>query len=124
MACSVPPRRTRTTWLPMRADHGLSPFDKLVKNGHERRARNEKSRLPITPRGLTHKEVALYCGLSIAGFDNYRRRGLLPGPTLPGKRYDIALIDRTMNMLSGIGYTAQPISALQEWRNARGARKP
>jgi hypothetical protein len=101
----------------------MSPFDKLVMNGNARRARNAASRPPIIPRALVHKEAAGYCGLSIAAFDSYRRRGLLPGPTLPGKRYDMELIDNALNKLSGIGDSAESMTALQEWRRARGARK-
>jgi hypothetical protein len=84
---------------------------------------NAAARSPITPRALTHKQAAEYCGLSVAGFDTYRWRGLLPEPTLPGKRYDVVLIDRAMDKLSGVGEEAELMSPLEMWRQARGARE-
>jgi hypothetical protein len=75
----------------------------------------------LKPRGLSHGEAAAYTGLAIATFDSYRRRGLLPRPTLPAKRYDRVLLDRAMDKLSGI---TPSITPLEEWKNRRGARQP
>lgn len=90
---------------------------------HPRRAVNAATRSPITPRALTHQQAAEYCGVSVAGFDNFRRRGLLPGPTLPGKRYDVVLIDRVLDKLSRVGEEAELMSPLEMWRQARRARE-
>ena len=72
----------------------------------------------IEPRGLKREQAAAYTGVSVATFDSYRRRGLLPRPTLPGKRYDRVLLDRAMDKLSGIGAT---VSSLDEWKSRRGS---
>jgi len=82
----------------------------------------KSDRRQIEPRGLNRRQAAGYAGLAIATFDLYRRRGLLPAATLPGKRYDRLLLDQAMDELSGIakgGATAP----LQEWRRSRGARQ-
>ena len=49
---------------------------------------------------------------------SYRRRGLLPGPTLPGKRYDKNVLDRAMDKLSGIAPVLNP---LDDWNAHRGS---
>jgi hypothetical protein len=71
-------------------------------------------------RGLTRKEIAAYCGLCPSAFGNAVRKGVLPGPTLPGKRYDRVLFDRAMNNLSGITEYVEPLSPLEDWKKRRG----
>lgn len=73
------------------------------------------------PRGLTREQAAAYVGLSMSGFDSARRRGVYPAATLPGKKHDRALLDKTMNELSGLA-PAQQLSALEAWKVARGRR--
>jgi hypothetical protein len=75
------------------------------------------------PRGLTRKEAAAYCRLSPSAFRNAVRDGILPHPTLPGKRYDRVLLDRVMNGLSGITENVEPLSPLDDWKKRRGANK-
>jgi hypothetical protein len=72
-------------------------------------------------RGLTRQEAAAYCRLSPSAFRNAVRDGLLPGSTLPGKRYDRILLDRVMNNLSGITDLVEPLSPLDKWKKSRGS---
>jgi hypothetical protein len=78
----------------------------------------------ITPRLLTRKQAAGYCGLSLQGFSEWVKRGIIP-PALPGTaRWDLKAIDIALDRLSGISET--PGSAFDEWkamRNAKAARK-
>lgn len=71
------------------------------------------------PRGLTRKEAAAYCGLSLSAFGNSVRDKVLPSPTMPGKRYDRILLDRVMNNLSGITDLVEPLSPLDKWKKSR-----
>jgi hypothetical protein len=75
----------------------------------------------ITPRGATRKQAAALFCLSLSGFDKARREGKIPGPTLPGRRYDLQLLQVAMNRMSGISTTesgAVP-SPLEQWRANR-----
>jgi len=74
-----------------------------------------------TVRGLTRKQAADFFGLSTSAFDKFRREGKIPGPTLPGGRYDLQLLQATMDRLSGIS-TEGGLSALEAWRKRRGTR--
>ena len=74
----------------------------------------------LIPRGLTRREAAAYFRLSPSAFRNAVRDGVLPGPTLPGKRYDRILLDRVMNNLSGITEHVEPLSPLDNWKKRRG----
>jgi hypothetical protein len=78
----------------------------------------------LIPRGLTRKEAAAYFRLSPSAFGNAVRDGFLPGPTLPGKRYDRMLLDRAMNKLSGITEHIEPLSSLDDWKKRRGTNEP
>jgi hypothetical protein len=77
----------------------------------------------IASRGLNRLQVSALVGLSPTAFDNARRDGKYPGPTLPGGRYDRILIERTMDRLSNIDDEGLPTLALDRWRN-RGSRAP
>jgi hypothetical protein len=56
----------------------------------------------LAPRGLTREAAAAYVGLSPAAFDKARRENKYPGPTLPGGKYDLVLLQLAMDRLSGI----------------------
>jgi hypothetical protein len=76
----------------------------------------------LAPRGLTREAAAAYVGLSPGAFDKARLDQKYPGPTLPGRRYDLVLLQIAMNRLSGLlteGETANPLDA---WRISRGSR--
>jgi len=74
----------------------------------------------ITPRGLTRKQAAIFFGLSLSGFDKARREGKIPLPTLPGKRYDMQLLQAAMNTMSGISAASTPLTdEYERWRQSR-----
>ncbi len=56
----------------------------------------------LAPRGLTREGAAAYVGLSPGAFDKARLEQKYPGPTLPGGRFDLVLLQVAMNRLSGI----------------------
>jgi hypothetical protein len=70
------------------------------------------------PRLLTREEAAAHCRLSTVGFDDWRRRKLVPGP-LPGThRWDRKALDAALDKLSGIEDRAEE-TPLQKWRRER-----
>lgn len=87
------------------------PQDRLIVN------------IGVTPRGMTRREAASYCGLSPSTFSKYVSTGILPSATFPGKRYDRALLDQRLNALSSITEVRQQLSPLEEWRRKRGPGK-
>jgi hypothetical protein len=76
----------------------------------------------LAPRGLTREAAAAYVGLSPAAFDKARLENKYPGPTLPGGRYDLVLLELAMDRLSGILTASEAASPLDAWRRSRGAR--
>jgi hypothetical protein len=76
----------------------------------------------LAPRGLTREAAAAYVGLSPAAFDKARLEQKYPGPTLPGRRYDLMLLNDVMNRLSDIVGESASTSPLDAWRINRGAR--
>jgi len=73
----------------------------------------------IAPRGITRRQAAIFFGLSLSGFDKARREGKIPLPTLPGKRYDMQLLQVAMNTMSGISPSTAPLSLLEQWKANR-----
>lgn len=81
---------------------------------------------PIEPRLLSREDAASYCGLSPDGFDDWRRRGLIPGPINGTRRWDRKALDLAIDKASGI--KAEPgeprgLSALEEWRRERDRQR-
>jgi hypothetical protein len=76
---------------------------------------------PRIVRGLTRKQAAAFFGLCTSAFDKFKREGKIPAPTLPGKRYDLQLLQATMDRFSGIS-TGDGLSPLETWRKRRGTR--
>lgn len=83
----------------------------------------------IEPRGLSREEAAAYVGLGARSFDEARKAGHYPAPTLPCGRYDRILLDRAMDKLSGVAVVppaAGPadqqaaMSDYQKWKEKRG----
>jgi hypothetical protein len=68
---------------------------------------------------MNGKETASLYGLSMSAFYKARSEGKIPGPTLPGKRYDRDLHERHMNKLSGI--IESESKPLDEWRKRNGS---
>lgn len=77
----------------------------------------------IQPRGMTKKAAAAYCGCaSLAAFDDWVRRGILPGPIPGTHRWDRKAIDLKLDLASGIESRRAPATALEEWRAKKNAR--
>jgi hypothetical protein len=75
--------------------------------------------MPLAPRLLSKKKAAAYCGLSLSGFDDWRRRGLLPGPIPGTNRWDVRLLDKALDKLSGLSQPDSlptPQNAYDEWK--------
>jgi hypothetical protein len=85
--------------------------------------KRQRRRVPpeLNSRGLDRRRAAELVGLSPSGYDQARREGKYPGPTLPGKKYDRKLIEQAMNRWSGLDEKQTPASALDRWRT-RGSR--
>ncbi len=74
--------------------------------------------LPLhTPRLLSRQQAAAYCGASPETFDDYRRRGIVPGPISGTNRWDRKHIDLWLDKASGIA--SKTNSSLDEWRAKR-----
>jgi hypothetical protein len=76
----------------------------------------------LVPRGLTRERAAAFVGLSPAAFDKARSEGKYPGPTLPGGRYDLVLLQASMDRLSGLITEGEARNPLDAWRDTRRAR--
>jgi hypothetical protein len=77
--------------------------------------------LMIAPRLLTRKQAAEYCRLSLQGFSEWVKRGIVP-PALPGTtRWDLKAIDAALDRASGL--TPTSMNALDQWRAARAAKR-
>jgi hypothetical protein len=74
----------------------------------------------LVPRGLTLDQAATFVGLSTSGFKKRQKMGDYPMPTLPGKRYDLRLLETAMDKLSDIQTTkASELSPLEAWKASR-----
>ena len=74
--------------------------------------------LPLqTPRLLSRQQAAAYCGVGLETFDDYRRRGIVPGPISGTNRWDRKLIDMWLDKASGL--EANTETSLDEWRAHR-----
>jgi hypothetical protein len=58
------------------------------------------------PRLMTREEAAAYCSISLNGFGNWVRNGIVPRPVPGTKRWDRRAIDKALDEISGIKPTA------------------
>ena len=72
---------------------------------------------PLQPRGLTREAAAAYCGLTPEGFDQWVKRGLVPGPIPGTQRWDRKAIDAALDRASGLDTIAS--SAFDTWKARR-----
>jgi hypothetical protein len=77
----------------------------------------------IAPRGLTRDDAAAYCGLSPEGFDEWVKRGIVPGPIPGTQRWDRKAIDVALDRASGLESPQEKEDAFERWR-ANHARTP
>ena len=70
--------------------------------------------LGMLPRVLTKDQAAEYCGCeSLAAFDDWQRRGIIPPPISGTTRWDRKAIDRALDRRSGLLSDAGP--SIDEW---------
>jgi hypothetical protein len=76
-----------------------------------------------TPRVLSKDKAAAYCGCeTMAAFDDWVRRGIVPGPIPGTRRWDKRAIDMHLDRLSGIEPASEKqLSPYQEWKAAEKA---
>lgn len=69
---------------------------------------------PTQRRGMTRQEAADYCGCeTIAAFDAWVRKGIVPGPIPGTHRWDRRALDAALDRASGI-QPALPSSNLDD----------
>lgn len=68
-------------------------------------------------RGMSKQEAAEYCGCkTLAAYDDWRRKGIVPGPIPGTNNYDRKLIDIWLDKASQI---AQPSNELSPYQRAK-----
>lgn len=65
----------------------------------------------LTPRLLTREQAAEYCGISVETFDDWRTKGWMPPPLSGRHRWDIRVIDRMLDVQSGLAEAHSDFSA-------------
>jgi hypothetical protein len=72
------------------------------------------------PRGLAKVDAAAYCGCeSLSAFDDWVRRGIVPGPIPGTHRWDRKAIDAALDRASGL-VTNQQESLYVAWKKSAG----
>ena len=70
----------------------------------------------ITPRGLTREQAAAYCGCeTLAAFDEWVRKEIVPKAMLGTNRWDRKAIDRALDRRSGLIADAGANESYDEW---------
>lgn len=65
---------------------------------------------------MTRKQAAAYCGCeSIAAFDAWVRKGIVPGPIEGTHRWDRKAVDAALDRRSGLAPTLAPSSVDDEY---------
>lgn len=75
-------------------------------------------RLPIgiAPRGLTREQAAAYCGCeTLAAFDEWVRKEIVPKAMMGTNRWDRKAIDRALDRRSGLIADAGASESFDEW---------
>jgi hypothetical protein len=80
----------------------------------------------ISARLLTKEQAAEYCGAkSLRTFDRWRTKNLVPGPIPHLGRWDIKVLDRHIDKLSGLTELVEPSNAeddeLAQWGKQNGS---
>lgn len=74
-------------------------------------------------RGLSKQEAAEYCGCTTLGaFDQWRAKGIVPGPIPGTARWDRKALDAALDRASGIVTKSEELSPYKRWK-AENARK-
>ena len=72
----------------------------------------------ITPRGMSKKQAAAYAGCeTLSAFNNWIRRGIMPGPIPGTHKWDRKAIDAALDRLSGLQPKIAPqLSPYDKWK--------
>jgi hypothetical protein len=72
------------------------------------------------PRLLSKSEAAKYCGVTPAGYDAWKKAGLVPGPVPGTYRYDRKAIDAALDRHSGLGNAERSDDEAEQWLREHG----
>ena len=77
----------------------------------------------IPPRGMSKKQAAAYAGCeTLSAFNNWIRRGIMPGPIPGTHKWDRKAINAALDRLSGLQPTMQPrLSSYDAWKASQNA---
>jgi hypothetical protein len=76
-------------------------------------------------RGLSTKEAAAYCGLSVAGFRAWRKRGIAPGPIKGTYRYDLTALNLAIDRASGLAKAPETqANSYDKWKASQNESHP
>lgn len=77
-------------------------------------------------RLLTKQEAAERCAVTPSAFDQWRRKGIVPGPIPGTRRYDAKALDMALDKVMGL--TSDEPTKFSEWKRKRadqaGGSKP
>ncbi|MGC2776917.1 MAG: hypothetical protein WA418_14925, partial [Bradyrhizobium sp.] len=76
-------------------------------------------------RVLSKEEAADYCGCrSLAAFDQWRAKGIIPGPIPGTTRWDRKALDAALDRASGlVTESAQELTPYQRWKADQNAAR-
>ncbi|MGY3535368.1 hypothetical protein ACVISU_008136 [Bradyrhizobium sp. USDA 4452] len=76
-------------------------------------------------RGMNKQEAAEYCGCdTLAAFDQWRSKGIVPGPIPGTTRWDRKALDAALDRASGLVTTSAPeLTPFQRWKAENAARE-
>lgn len=79
----------------------------------------------ILARGMSKQQAAEYCGCeTLAAFDQWRAKGIVPGPIPGTTRWDRKALDRALDRASGLVPDSSPeLSPFQRWEAEKNAGK-
>ena len=77
----------------------------------------------IEPRGMSREQAAAYAGCeTLSAFNDWIRRGIMPGPIPGTHKWDRKAIDAALDRLSGLQPTIMPrLSPYDAWKASRNA---
>lgn len=73
-------------------------------------------------RAMTRAEAAAYCGVTLSGFADWQRRGIVPGPMAGTKRWDRIALDRALDKASGLRQADESETPFKRWKREQDAR--
>jgi hypothetical protein len=69
----------------------------------------------------TKEGICAYLGhISLATYDAWQAKGIVPGPVAGTTRYDVRAHDHLLDRRAGLGAPTGKLSPLEEWEAANG----